>query len=401
MKFSNPVVGGGGKLIRQAIASPDYEAGVRGWTINKDGSAEFNDITVRGDVVASSFATDVPDNRRIEINSVDLGTIRFYDNAVATLADDFAYIEAETSNVGPSISYHTFTLGSPPLQPWIVAPTIQMVSSSGGPGYITLDPGFDSSLGQPGDIRLDGDVKNTAVRYFGISQTYGTPLLESSWGFTGDAAGNYEPTALIGTTTVARFEEQQTKVPTASSVAAPSYSFLDDPSSGLYRVFGKIGLTLGGVEMIALEQTGATRLIKTPNIRQYSAGGLVVEYNFSNNEIYAQTSSEKLKADLAPRSVEDALTLLDVPIQTWTALVEQDEGPPAVLDSEQHETSRGQTWDRPGWTAEDMARIHPHAAIIDRDGTPIGVDVQVVLADLTAIVAELYHQGTPNQKRSK
>lgn len=48
MPFSNPIVGGQGTLIRNAIQSPDYVAGVSGWAIKKDGSAEFNDATVRG-----------------------------------------------------------------------------------------------------------------------------------------------------------------------------------------------------------------------------------------------------------------------------------------------------------------------------------------------------------------
>lgn len=46
--FDNPVVGGQSKLIRSAIQSPNYVAGVSGWTINKSGTAEFNSATLRG-----------------------------------------------------------------------------------------------------------------------------------------------------------------------------------------------------------------------------------------------------------------------------------------------------------------------------------------------------------------
>lgn len=49
MTFSNPIVGGT-VLIRPAIKSPDYVVGTSGWSINKDGTAEFNEVTVRGDV---------------------------------------------------------------------------------------------------------------------------------------------------------------------------------------------------------------------------------------------------------------------------------------------------------------------------------------------------------------
>lgn len=52
MAFSNPVVGGV-KLIREAIQSPNYVTGVSGWTINRDGSAEFNNVTIRGSLVVT------------------------------------------------------------------------------------------------------------------------------------------------------------------------------------------------------------------------------------------------------------------------------------------------------------------------------------------------------------
>lgn len=50
MGFANDVIGGAAALIRNAIRSPNYVAGTSGWTINKDGSAEFNNLTVRGTI---------------------------------------------------------------------------------------------------------------------------------------------------------------------------------------------------------------------------------------------------------------------------------------------------------------------------------------------------------------
>ena len=47
LKPENPVVGGT-VLRRQAIESPNYVPGVSGWTIKQDGSAEFNNLTLRG-----------------------------------------------------------------------------------------------------------------------------------------------------------------------------------------------------------------------------------------------------------------------------------------------------------------------------------------------------------------
>jgi len=55
--FANSVVGGMGKLIRESIHSPNYVPGVSGWTINKDGSAEFSDVAIRGTVQSANYST--------------------------------------------------------------------------------------------------------------------------------------------------------------------------------------------------------------------------------------------------------------------------------------------------------------------------------------------------------
>lgn len=53
--FNNDVLGGSSTLIRQAIKSPNYVIGTAGWTINKDGSAEFNNLTIRGTFMGTNF----------------------------------------------------------------------------------------------------------------------------------------------------------------------------------------------------------------------------------------------------------------------------------------------------------------------------------------------------------
>lgn len=53
--FSDPVAGGGGALVRPSIHSPGYAAGSSGWSINKDGSVEFNNGVFRGTVSGGTF----------------------------------------------------------------------------------------------------------------------------------------------------------------------------------------------------------------------------------------------------------------------------------------------------------------------------------------------------------
>lgn len=51
MAFSNDITGGQGALLRRAIKSPNYVPGVSGWSINKDGTAEFTSGQFRGAVL--------------------------------------------------------------------------------------------------------------------------------------------------------------------------------------------------------------------------------------------------------------------------------------------------------------------------------------------------------------
>lgn len=50
MQFSNPIVAGT-SLVRSAIKSPLYTPGVDGWSVNRDGTAEFLSLIARGSVV--------------------------------------------------------------------------------------------------------------------------------------------------------------------------------------------------------------------------------------------------------------------------------------------------------------------------------------------------------------
>ena len=55
MGFRNAIVAGA-TLIREAIQSQNFATGVSGWQINQDGSAEFNNVVIRGGTVVSGLA---------------------------------------------------------------------------------------------------------------------------------------------------------------------------------------------------------------------------------------------------------------------------------------------------------------------------------------------------------
>lgn len=81
MTFNNSILAGT-TLVRDAIQSENFQTGVTGWRIERDGDAEFNDVTVRGELEV--VGTDPTDKLTASLNS---GTpqIRFFDNGVETL----------------------------------------------------------------------------------------------------------------------------------------------------------------------------------------------------------------------------------------------------------------------------------------------------------------------------
>lgn len=59
MPFSNPLVAGN-TLIRESIESEGFQTGIQGWSIQRDGDAEFNDVSIRGELsVSGSDTTEI------------------------------------------------------------------------------------------------------------------------------------------------------------------------------------------------------------------------------------------------------------------------------------------------------------------------------------------------------
>jgi hypothetical protein len=53
--FENNIINAANALIRSAMHSPNFVTGVSGWTINKDGSAEFNNLNLRGTFTGTNW----------------------------------------------------------------------------------------------------------------------------------------------------------------------------------------------------------------------------------------------------------------------------------------------------------------------------------------------------------
>lgn len=55
LKFAHDIAGGQGNLIVTSLQSPNFETGIEGWQVAKDGSAEFNNLVIRGTFNGTNF----------------------------------------------------------------------------------------------------------------------------------------------------------------------------------------------------------------------------------------------------------------------------------------------------------------------------------------------------------
>lgn len=111
MAFRNAILAGI-KLIREAIQSPNYVAGTSGWSINQDGSAEFSDITLRGDGVGDTVIVGPAGGPQVQVGSTStFGYIRFPTNR--PIEDEASILLAAVGDQGQPDEYATFQLQGP------------------------------------------------------------------------------------------------------------------------------------------------------------------------------------------------------------------------------------------------------------------------------------------------
>jgi len=87
--FRDQIVGGT-RLIRNDIHSPNFVTGVSGWIIRKDGTAEFSDAVIRGEI----WVGVAPDGQIHVYTAAGVGVIDFWTNDVAEVAPGQLLAEA-------------------------------------------------------------------------------------------------------------------------------------------------------------------------------------------------------------------------------------------------------------------------------------------------------------------
>lgn len=98
--FANPIIGGGGALVYPSIHSPNFVPGIAGWSIDKNGAAQFDDLIINGNVTVTS-QLKVEDGATIE------GPLILEDNNGAGSLFSDANGNIETTGNQDSLTYRT------------------------------------------------------------------------------------------------------------------------------------------------------------------------------------------------------------------------------------------------------------------------------------------------------
>lgn len=130
MTFADQIVAGT-RLIRNDIHSPNFVTGVSGWIIRKDGTAEFADVVIRGEV----WLGVAPDGQIHLYTAAGVGYIDFWTNYVGEV--DPGYLVAEWWNDGVNDLLDVMLVG--PTDVAGAAPWLRLGRVAGGGGYTFLD----------------------------------------------------------------------------------------------------------------------------------------------------------------------------------------------------------------------------------------------------------------------
>lgn len=249
------------------LSSSNYVAGTSGWMIDGDGDAEFNSIVIRDDFFSVNWDGTEPAN----LASPDTGaTVGFYLDSSAGAAQfmgdvyvggDFLVLSGGTIR-----TEFEFAVGQ----------TQAAELTSGGlffesgqpdetdPGFLIAESG--GSFGaDTAVVLLNTPVINTTHfgGYLTLKNDPADAKKRAIMG-TGSASGGLisvgleDAAVLFDSVMGLKVESRGTLVPDGTE-AAPSFSFIAEPGTGIYRVGANIlGITANGTGMVTISTTAIT-----------------------------------------------------------------------------------------------------------------------------------------------
>lgn len=253
-----------GKFIR----STTFVSGSSGWSIDADGTAEFDDVIVRGTIQASSIEGNVTlgtggvfrtatSGQRVEITDADFDKIQFF-----------------TGEVGETAPGQILGGGSGG------AANLQIISPKDGTGnqsalgFLTRGSS-DAVIDVTGQIEAD-DLKTVSSPAYSFSGDGDTGMYRFASNTLGLVAGGTEGIRINATDMLSiggATGEFSIRHSSAGSASFPAYAFVGDTDTGMYRIGTNIlGFAAGGSRRFSVQSdfmrfgdgtTTGTQAIKT------------------------------------------------------------------------------------------------------------------------------------------
>lgn len=262
--FRNPIVAGV-QLVREAIQSANFVAGVSGWRITRTGDAEFNNATLRGELLVTdpdgSYVRVFDENPGagavVLVNPADFAPHVIEPGRVSAVSDDGGSTFATWMDlVGPTYD------GKDPA-------SLELRTGGGAGGGSVIQMAADTVFLGPGEIYIGEDA------FVGFLLTGNRGTGAAAWSGPGAAntttSGSF---AQIPGTSSASFDKNEpfSRLRVAMTMQATSSATATDLEFGLQIVsddsnFTTLTVTVGG---IPFDVTG-THLSGT-GFREVSAG---------------------------------------------------------------------------------------------------------------------------------
>ena len=262
-------------VVGQTIESTTYTAGSAGWQIDADGSAEFDNVTVRGTIEASSIEGNVTlgtggvfrsasSGQRIEITDTDNDLVALF------TGDSFEANPGELRTI-VSGSGSTRTLQSSLRAP-------DTTGDSGGMALIVRTESFDDSSFSPAivasynggssqipqfrmetDIRLglvDGTDARPALTFVSDTNTGMYNVAANQIGFSAAGSTRVRIGASFLIVSSGALNDTDPRLDAQGTAANPAFTFRGDTNTGVYSsAANEIGFSTGGAVRITISNT--------------------------------------------------------------------------------------------------------------------------------------------------
>jgi hypothetical protein len=214
IRWDDPIAAGDGSLVFPAIKSPNFQSGVSGWRLSRDGDAEVNDVVVRGEVWVNG-----DDGSYVRIfNNAGNPTLAFNPDEPTdpSVTSYTGAVVVSTTDDNGVLTTQSLSLSSPEWNGPLRFPSrIQLIGES-----------YDNSVGS--EVRIAGDTVsvNGDTTFTGDTSVTGTVSMRGIDGMRVRVNGTSSVASVGPTPGIAPFELVTLTIPSYTYKAGRAYEIV-------------------------------------------------------------------------------------------------------------------------------------------------------------------------------